>query len=67
MSVGYLNRNEGYGSLNLDQVGQLPQIGGVASDLYLPQFNFGDGFNQIGNASGVNAPQHNHPPDLGGE
>ena len=26
LSVGYLNRNEGYGSLNVDQVGKLPQI-----------------------------------------
>lgn len=55
MSVGYLNRNEGYGSINLDQVGVLPQIRGVASDLYLPQFTFGDGFNQIGNNAGINA------------
>jgi Carboxypeptidase regulatory-like domain len=63
LSVGYLNRNEGYGSLNLDFVGQLPQIRGVASNLYLPQFEFGDSFgqvsastfNQISNSSGINA------------
>jgi hypothetical protein len=54
-TLGYLNRNEGYGSLNLDFVGQLPQINGVASRLYLPQFTFGDGFNQIGNSTGINA------------
>ena len=56
VTLGYLNRNEGYGSLNLDQVGALPQISGVASKLYLPQFNFDDdGFHQIGNSSGINA------------
>ena len=54
-TVGYLNRNEGYGSLNLDYVGILPQISGVASNLYLPQFTFGDGFNQISNNTGINA------------
>jgi hypothetical protein len=55
MSVGYLNRNEGYGSLNNDLVGTLPQVRGVASDLYLPQFNFSDSFTQIGNSTGINA------------
>ncbi|HEU0174707.1 MAG TPA: carboxypeptidase regulatory-like domain-containing protein [Blastocatellia bacterium] len=55
VTVGYLNRNEGYGSLNLDQVGVLPQIKGVASNLYLPQFTFGDGFTQIGNNQGINS------------
>lgn|GEM_PF-590817 len=63
LSVGYLNRNEGYGSLNLGFVGQLPQVKGVASNLYLPQFEFGNDFgqsgvstfNQIGNSSGINA------------
>jgi hypothetical protein len=54
MSVGYLNRNEGYGSLNLDLVGTLPFVPGTATDQYLPQFTFGDGFNQISNQAGVN-------------
>ena len=52
-SMGYLNRNEGYGSLNLGV--NLPKITGVASQQYLPQFNFGDGFTQISNSSGINA------------
>ena len=30
MSMGYLNRNEGYGSVNQDFVGDFPQIAGVA-------------------------------------
>jgi Carboxypeptidase regulatory-like domain len=55
LSVGYLNRNEGYGSLNLDFVGVLPQVRGVASNLYLPQFEFSDDFEQISNSSGINA------------
>lgn len=54
MSFGYLNRNEGYGSLNNDLVGTLPQIAGVASNQYLPQFTFGDGYTQIGNSAGIN-------------
>ena len=52
-SMGYLNRNEGYGSLNLGV--NLPKITGVASQDYLPQFTFGDGFTQISNSSGINA------------
>jgi len=55
VTFGYLNRNEGYGSLNVDQVGKLPQIANVASKLYLPQFNFSDGFNQLSNSSGINS------------
>jgi hypothetical protein len=53
LSAGYLNRNEGYGSLNLGV--SLPKIAGVASQDYLPQFTFGDGFTQISNSSGINA------------
>lgn len=52
-TAGYLNRNEGYGSLNLGV--NLPKVQGVASQTYLPQFTFGDGFTQISNSSGVNA------------
>jgi hypothetical protein len=52
-TAGYLNRNEGYGSLNLDA--NLPKVTGVASQLYLPQFNFSDDFTQIGNSAGINA------------
>jgi hypothetical protein len=52
-TAGYLNRNEGYGSLNLDV--NLPKVTGVASQLYLPQFNFGSGFTQISNSAGINA------------
>ena len=52
-TAGYLNRNEGYGSLN--QSANLPKVTGVASQLYLPQFNFGDGFTQLSNSSGTNA------------
>ena len=51
-TFGYLNRNEGYGSENLDFIGKLPQITGAASNLALPAFTFGDGFNQISNSNG---------------
>src|SRR5437016_6793487 len=50
-TFGYLNRNEGYGSENLDFIGKLPQITGAASNLALPAFTFGDGFNQISNSN----------------
>ncbi|HEX4948383.1 MAG TPA: carboxypeptidase regulatory-like domain-containing protein [Blastocatellia bacterium] len=54
-TFGYLNRNEGYGSLNLDFANQLPKVAGVASQLYLPSFNFSDGFVGISNSTGFNA------------
>lgn len=54
-TIGYLNRNEGYGSLNLDFVDQLPKVRGVASQLYLPAFNFSDGFTSISNSTGINS------------
>ena len=37
MSMGYLNRNEGYGSVNQDFVGDFPQIAGVAGYNVPPQ------------------------------
>lgn len=52
-TAGYLNRNEGYGSLNLGV--NLPKVAGVASQDYLPRFNFGDGFYSISNSTGFNA------------
>jgi hypothetical protein len=52
-SMGYLNRNEGYGSLNLGV--SLPKITGVASQDYLPQFGFSDGFTNLSNSAGINA------------
>jgi len=55
VTFGYLNRNEGYGSENLDSIGQLPQIPGAAGINALPAFTFSDGFNQISNSNG--------PPD----
>jgi hypothetical protein len=54
MSFGYLNRNEGYGSVNQDYVDELPQITGVASHNVPPQISFSDDFAQWGNAAGVN-------------
>ena len=54
MSMGYLNRNEGYGSVNQDFVGDFPQIAGVAGYNVPPQITFGDGFTQFGNNAGIN-------------
>jgi len=54
MSFGYLNRNEGYGSVNEDAVDALPQISGVAAHRYPPTIFFSDGFEQFGNPEGTN-------------
>ena len=44
MSMGYLNRNEGYGSVNQSFVNDFPQIAGVAGYNVPPQMQFSDGF-----------------------
>jgi hypothetical protein len=54
VTFGYLNRNEGYGSVNADAVDKLPKIAGVAGYNVPPQISFSDGFAQWGNSSGVN-------------
>jgi len=47
-TLGYLNRNEGYYALN--GKAQLPHVPGVAGP-YLPEFTFGDNYNQLGNST----------------
>jgi hypothetical protein len=54
MSMGYLNRNEGYGSVNQEFVNVFPQIRGVAGYNVPPQMAFSDGFAQFGSNAGVN-------------
>jgi outer membrane receptor protein involved in Fe transport len=54
MSMGYLNRNEGYGSINQGFVNDFPQIRGVAGYNVPPQISFSDGYAQFGNNSGIN-------------
>lgn len=49
-TLGYLNRNEGYYALNGHA--SLPVVPGVANSTYLPQFNFGGGYTQLGNDDG---------------
>lgn len=48
MSMGYLNRNEGYGCVNQDFVGDFPKIAGVAGARVPPQMGFSDGFSSFG-------------------
>lgn len=48
-TIGYLNRNEGYYSLNAGA--KLPTVPGVANST-LPTFNFGNGFSGYGSTSG---------------
>ena len=53
-AYGYLNRNEGYGSINAAYAKDLPQISGAFSHTYPPQFNFDNGFTTFGSNSGLN-------------
>lgn len=53
-AFGYLNRNEGYGSVDYQYAGDLPQVAGVPSHLYPPQLTFGNGYIQLGNNTGLN-------------
>jgi hypothetical protein len=46
LTLGYLNRNEGYYALNGHA--SLPTVSGVANPAFLPQMNIG-GYNQLGN------------------
>jgi hypothetical protein len=55
MTFGYLNRNEGYGSVNTDAVNSVPQIAGVVSHNAPPRIDFSDGFASFGEIAGVNA------------
>ena len=54
MTFGYLNRNEGYGSVNQDAVDALPKIAGVAGNNVPPTVQFSDGFSDWGNNAGIN-------------
>ncbi|MGH9160332.1 MAG: TonB-dependent receptor domain-containing protein, partial [Vicinamibacteraceae bacterium] len=54
MSMGYLNRNEGYGCVNQGFVGDFPQIEGVAGYNVPPQISFSDDYEQFGCNAGVN-------------
>ena len=53
MSMGYLNRNEGYGCVNGGFVDDFPKIGGVADPIVPPQIGMGE-FNTLGCNAGVN-------------
>lgn len=48
MSMGYLNRNEGYGCVNQEFVNDFPKVKGVASTRVPPQMGFSDGFVSFG-------------------
>jgi hypothetical protein len=53
-AFGYLNRNEGYGSVNYQYAADLPQIAGVPNHNYPPELTFGNGYIQMGNSTGLN-------------
>jgi hypothetical protein len=48
LTLGYLNRNEGYFALN--GMAKLPTVPGVANTSFLPQMSFGSYFSQLGNS-----------------
>lgn len=52
-AFGYLNRNEGYGSVNYKYADVLPQIAGVPGHRYPPQVDV-SGFQSFGNTTGLN-------------
>jgi len=54
MSFGYLNRNEGYGTVNADAVDVLPKIGGVVANNVPPRVEFTGVFAPWGNNAGIN-------------
>jgi hypothetical protein len=59
VTLGYLNRNEGYSSENLAYIGKLPQVPGAAGSNALPAFQFNGcsgacsgGFASLSNSNG---------------
>jgi hypothetical protein len=53
MSMGYLNRNEGYGCVNAQFASDFPKINGVPSAALAPQYSFSDGFATLGCNAGI--------------
>ncbi|MFZ0745967.1 MAG: carboxypeptidase-like regulatory domain-containing protein [Terracidiphilus sp.] len=49
LTLGYLNRNEGYYALN--GKANLPKVLGVANPNWLPQMSFGSYYSQLGNST----------------
>jgi hypothetical protein len=53
MSMGYLNRNEGYGCVNQEFAGQFPEFSGVAAHNKPPRIAFSDDFAPYGCEEGI--------------
>jgi hypothetical protein len=53
-AFGYLNRNEGYGSIDYKYADDIPQIQGVPNHNYPPQITFGNDYYQYGSSTGLN-------------
>ena len=52
-AYGYLNRNEGYGSIDYKYADEIPQIAGAFNHKYPPRMNFSDNFETFGNDRGL--------------
>jgi hypothetical protein len=57
VSYGYLNRNEGYGSVNKDYASEFPKISGVALNDVPPAVNI-DSYSGYGNTTGFGGPSN---------
>ena len=64
MSMGYLNRNEGYGSINQEFVDDLPQIAGVAGYNAPPVIRFNDEFESGTETNRGSTSEHHHAADV---
>ncbi len=54
-AFGYLNRNEGYGSVDYKYAKDLPQIAGVPAHDYPSVISLNGGFADFGNSTGLNS------------
>ena len=62
-AFGYLDRFEGYGSVNAEFVNDLPKIPDVPNNQnYPPQISFSKGFAQYGSSTGLNGPNTTSRP-----
>jgi hypothetical protein len=64
-NFGYLDRNEGYGSIDITAAESSSLMGlipGVASSDFPPRLDFGDGYQSMGNNSGFNTKNRTERP-----
>ncbi len=65
-AIGYLNRNEGYGSINEAYIDDFPKIPGVAAYTHVPVINFSDGYESYSTTNGFGPPNTTTRPTVVG-